>query len=191
MELCKAQVEVEEYVIHVAEVTDLCTYLRFSLLASTWLPRPVGACLWSLLHIILVLYSSLMLLSLFVLLLVLAVLGDALMLITAAYIVLLYPVMLLGVFLGIVIALILTGIYLVLTCCCWASVPMPYLLREPEPQEGAAAAKFPGPLDMAPPFPNFTGKLFKYVAGVSFPIWRVRLESLCREIVPLYPAIVI
>jgi hypothetical protein len=34
--------------------------------------------------------------------------------------------------------------------------------------------------------PNITGKLFKYVAEVSFPYWRVRLVSLCREIVPSY-----
>jgi hypothetical protein len=205
MELWKAQLQVKEYVIHVAEATDhLYTNLRFSLLGSRWLPRPVGACLWSLLHIILVLSFSIMLLALLPVLLVLHVSVDVFRLIVGVGAVLCYPFTVLAFILGfitamilaIVISFIINGIYFVLTCCCWPSAPMPCVLHgrpgEPVAQEGAARPKFPGPLDLIREFnasPKQTMELYKILTRVSFPHWRVRLVSLCREIVPSYDAI--
>lgn len=79
MELCKQlQAEDTTVTIHTFEGATFHTRLRFSLLASTWLPRPLGALLWSLLHITLLVCVPLLLLGAVTLLLLVPFSLDAL-----------------------------------------------------------------------------------------------------------------
>ncbi|KAG0587045.1 hypothetical protein KC19_2G136700 [Ceratodon purpureus] len=63
----------DEYEVHVAVVgshTPLYLRIRFALLASSWLPSPLGILAWSVLHVLLVVVVTLYFLSLVILLLI-------------------------------------------------------------------------------------------------------------------------
>lgn len=124
MKLCKTAEA--EYVIQIVEATTFYTYFRFSLLTSTWFPRPVAVFLWSVLHIILAVYVPLMLLGLFITGLLIVISLDVFAVFMMLYMVAAFPVMALTMVVGFGLIVTVVWVWLVITCqCCTLPVRAP------------------------------------------------------------------
>jgi len=196
MELCK-KVEVEEYVIHVEESTNFYTSLRFSLLASPWFPRPLGLAMWSVLHVLLVLYITVMLLAIFSIVFAIAVSFDAFALCFVVLVI--FPWLGLLLCVGMSLVVLLSWIQFLISCNVPRRAPgqtlAHYILTAGgELTEGqTTAACLCGMFgDCRQSLQKqSTASLVNHLKLVSIPYWRVNLGNLCREIVPTYDAVVI
>lgn len=184
-----------------AETVTFYSYLRSSLLDSKWLPRPVGVCVWSLMHIALAVYYPLMLVTVCIGVLLLAIAYDIFMLVVCLAMALLHTAMLPAVLViffvikGIVAALV--WIWLVITCsCCSMPGRVPgqgvgdYILSAggvipPRPVSGAIWECLQyWALLVAYAQNTFTMRFVKYVTSRWTTYWKQHLGNLCQEIVP-------
>jgi len=169
MELCK-KVQVQEYSIHIVGSTNFYTHLQFSLLASTWFPRPLGVCLWSVLHVLLVIYKALVLLVLFPFIFVLAILADA----RADVGMIFFSGSCLVVFL---ILLVISTSFVIIDILLYISIVILLMIIISVLKETY--------------YNSLTQRFVNHVILVWFPYQRGQLEDLCREIVSSSDIIVI
>lgn len=185
-----------------AETVTCYSYLRSSLLDSKWLPRPVGVCVWSLMHIVLAVYYPLMLVTVCIGVLLLAIAVDIVMLLIFLTMALAHtaivPVVLVIFFVGKCIVAALVWIWLVITCsCCSMAGREPgqgvgdYILSAggvipPRPVLSGAALECVAYWALLVIYAQspFTMRFVKYVTSRWTTYWKQHLGNLCQEIVP-------
>jgi len=206
MELCK-QLQAEDTVpIHTFEDATVYTRLRFSLLASTWLPRPLRVLLWSLFHITLLVCVPLLLLVAVTLELLVPFSLDALFMIIRLPALALFASMVIAFIPCFLVVTALEWIWRVATRQC-RTVPAtvqaqrePGFARSPHQVGTGRHADVNGRrrdeddedcLWSAIRFPFATVACAKELEFEWGPYWRLKLGSWCREVAILDDAIAI